>query len=417
MKLIFVLASFAVVFIFMGCIQQPMGESLLSPSKKGAQGITDDTTSTPDNGNLGIQPDNSELVMNIDDSDTVEITGSCIDLDRKNNRILVEVFAGEDESVDPYISNALSDYCQNISSGLPITDKCFWVTKGVGLVEEASLPTQRSFPQCHNGRFGFSVKLGKILGPNVKYTVRYKLRTLDGLLADTIWMRTSVYRSLNTPVINTVTFSTASATQCLIKTSPARFNDQIYYTLTGSVTDTGGATISWTPYQDMSTALTLDGLSVFSWNDYGPSNIILQGLTYNYTLTSKESLILGAPSSVSSVVSCETTRLKTALTTNPAPNTCFLRLSEASSINSSWNLGGGGAVSYQWGYSTVPNWADMNLAFTTAACSVTETPDTVICTQAGLPGGTTFYFAVREIGNLVPLQIGKWSEAIQCTTP
>ena len=414
MRLIFVLASFAVIFLSMGCIQQPMGESLLSPSKKGAQGITDDTSTIPDDGSLGIQPDNSELVMNVDDSDIVEITGSCVDLDRKNNRILVEVFAGEDESVDPYVSNALSDYCQNISSGLPITDKCFWVTKGVGLIEEANLSTQRSFPQCHNGRFGFSVKLGKILGPNVKYTVRYKLRTLDGLLTDTIWARTSVYRGLNTPIIDSATFN-ASTTQCLIITSPARFNDKIYYTLEGTVKDADGTTFNWTPYPDKTTALTDVGLSVFNWNEYGPMGVILQGLTYSFTLKSKESLVLGAPSSVSSVVNCETNRLKAELTTNPAPNTCFLRLSETSSINLGWNPGGGGAVSYQWGYSTIPNWADMNLSFTAAACN--EGADTPICTQAALSSGATFYFAVREVGNTMTPQIGKWSEAIKCSVP
>lgn len=412
------LLPFLLSFIFWSCNQQPVGKSLLVASKGGLSDESEDTISAPDNGSLDIQPDNAELLMNIDDSDTIEITGPCKDLNRKNNRILVEVFAGEDESVTPYISNALSDYCQNTSSGLLITDKCFWVTKGVGLVEEAGLPTQKSYPQCHNGRFGFSIKLGKILvtagGPNLKYTVRYKLRTLDELLADTNWARTSVQRGLNTPTINSASYTASPSMQCNVQTSPARFNSSILYTLTRSTTDAAGANFTWSSFVNQSTATTVPGLSVFNWDDKASANIILQGLTYNYTLTGTESQYsyapLATPSSTSSTVSCATTQLK--VTSSPATaNTCYVRLADTVFANSLWDAGVGvGNVMYEWGHSTVANWVGPESSAQAGYTSVCT--DEVTCTLGGLVSNTTYYFAVREVGS--DGQKGKWSDIAQC---
>lgn len=420
MKLIFIIVPLIVYYFFSGCTPQAATGTLLSPSKNSSS--TDDNLLNPDNGTLDIQPDNSEMVMNIDDSDTVEITGKCADLDRKNNRILVEVFAGEDESAEPYISNSLSDKCQTDISGLPITDKCFWVTKGVGLVEDADLITQRSFPQCHDGRFGFSIKLGKVLvnsggAPNSKYTVRFKLRTLDGILSDTIWSRTYVFRSLNVPAINSATFTATPSMQCSVKTSPARFNSNILYTLTRSSTDSAGVVKNWTSYLNQSTATTVDGLSVFSWNDTSLANIILQGLTYSYTLSSIESLYqatytlpLTAPTASSSVVACVSEALK--LTSSPPTlNTCYVRLADTAVANPLWDASGGvGPVTYEWGYSTVANWVGPDSSAQVGYASTCF--DEIVCTQAALASNTTYYFAVREIGS--DGQKSKWSEVVQC---
>ena len=239
MKLKHFFALFIAMFLYIGCSRQPIGNSLLSSA---SSNLIDDSTSTDDDGELDIQPDNTAMTVYVDDTDKVEITGNCKDKDRKKNRIIVEVFAGDDETQDPYISNSVSDLCQNVlkDAGLfaPLT-KCFWVTKGVGLIEDVNLPTQRSFPQCHGGRFGFSIKLGKILvpsiaGPNTKYTVRFKLRTLDGILSDSPYSRVSVARELGTPVIDSANFSIVTGPpndtiQCKVKASAARFNFGILY--------------------------------------------------------------------------------------------------------------------------------------------------------------------------------------------
>ena len=430
MKLKHVFALFIAMFLFFGCSKQPIGTSLLSSGRAGDS--HDGSTSTSEDGELDIQPDNSAITVHVDDADKVEITGNCKDMDRKKNRIIVEVFAGDDETQDPYISNSVSDMCQNVvnDAGLfaPLT-RCFWVTKGVGLIEDANLPTQRSFPQCHGGRFGFSLKLGKILvpsiaGPNTKYTVRFKLRTLDGILADSTYSRVSVARELNTPVIDSATYSITTTTlQCNVKTSPARFNFGVLHALTRTITDAAGTVgAPLTLYTGISTISILDGSSVFSWNDQpnGTTNIILQGVTYNYTLTSAETNFSYVatppmPTAASTATTCknslgqdftDTLRLSP---TPPAPtaNTCFMLLLSRANPNF------GGAVTYEWQYNLTSNWvgADSNAQGTgiLATCG-----NTTACTQAGLVAGTTYYFAVREkAGGFV----SKWSDVFSCRPP
>lgn len=411
----FVLFMGLFLALFLGCSQQPMESSLLTSAKSGE---STGEEIPPEEAQLDIQPDNTSIVVNIDDSDRVEITGSCKDLDRKKNRILVEVFAGEDENtLTPYISNAISDACQTIDAGLPTTDKCFWVTKGVGIVENAGLATERSFPQCHNGRFGFSVKLGKILvpasGPNLKYTIRFKLRTLDGILSDTAYSRVTVTRELNTPVVDSASQDIASVVdipKCNIKTSPARFNFGIRYSLTRTYTDAAGTVNApLTRYSNVSTSDITDGSSVFSFADVstGGANLMLQGVSYNYTLTSTEAnfAYATAPTSSSSVVTCTTAQLKLS-PTPPAPTagTCYLQL--LSAVNTFWGAG----VTYEWAYSTTSSWvgptSSAQTGFNLATCGSVSA-----CTQAGLVAGTTYYFAVRELS---AGQIGKWSDVFSC---
>lgn len=423
-------ALFIAMLFYFGCSKQPIGNSLLSSGS--SSDSIDGSTSTDDDGELDIQPDSTAMTVYIDDSDKVEITGNCKDKDRKKNRIIVEVFAGDDETQDPYISNSVSDLCQNVvnDAGIfaPLT-KCFWVTKGIGLIEDANLPTQRSFPQCHGGRFGFTVKVGKILvpsiaGPNTKYTVRFKLRTLDGILADSPYSRVSVARELSTPVIDSATYSiTPTTLQCNVKTSPARWNFGILYTLSRTLTDAAGATLTLPSlYTGVSTISTLDGSSVFSWNDQpnGTTNIILQGAAYSYTLTSTETNFSyittpPTPTSASTAVTCKgtlgqdyTDTLKLS-PTPPAPlaGTCFMQL--LSRANPNWPA----AVAYEWQYNLTSNWVGADSSAQGAGIAAT-CGNTTACTQAGLASGTTYYFAVRETSGGF---VGKWSDVFSCKPP
>lgn len=412
------------MFLFFGCNQQPIGNTLLSSGNTG-NSVIDTTTTTDEDGTLDIQPDNAEMTINVDDSDKIEITGTCKDLDRKKNRILVEVFAGEDETVTPYISNDLSDKCQTAAADIPIGDKCFWVTKGVGVIENAGLPDEKSFPQCHNGRFGFAVKLGKVLvqaaGANLKYTVRFKLRTLDGLLSDSTFGRVSVARGLNVPVIDSATPSTTTI-QCDIKTSPARFNFGIQYALKRTYTDSKGVTgAPVNLYSNWITDNITVGMSVFSYNDFPlsvPLNIMLQGVTYNYTLESAESYFsyapLAAPTKSSSTVSCETARPQITQT-DPGIllQTCPMKLLD----NTANPLSAFGQVTYEWGYNTTNTWVGPTFSAQTGFTVTTGldcAAGATTCTESGpqLQSKKSYFFAVREIGN--DGQIGKWSNTFEC---
>lgn len=428
MKLNHLSALILASLFFFSCNKQPIANSLLTSSRSGE---TEDTTSTSDDGDLDIQPDNSTITVKIDDSDKVEITGSCKDLDRKKNRIIVEVFAGDNETVDPYISNSVSDLCQNVTenAGLVAGTPCFWVTKGVGLIEDANLPTQRSFPQCHGGRFGFAFRLGKILvtpppDPNRKYTVRFKIRTLDGLLSDSAYSRVSVARELNTPVIDSAAYSVTPTTlQCNVKMSPARYNFGILHTLTRTITDAAGTVgAPLTIFANFTTSGITDGSSAFSFNDMpnGLTNIILQGATYNYTLTSIENNFSyittpPTPTAVSEAVTCKNSQgqnFTDTLKLSPTPppptaGTCYLQLQTRANPN--WPS----AVAYEWGYNVTATWVGPDSSAQGAHIAAT-CGNVTACTQGGLASGPTYFFAVREVSGGF---VGRWSDVFSCKPP
>lgn len=501
-----VLTILTSVFIF-GCTQ-PIGSSLLSNYSSTCDPLKDsncDSSGSSASGQVEINATNSVLSVPMEDGEQVEIAGTCIDQGHKNNRILVEVYAGEDESSDPYISNAINDLCypstNSIRSGLEatvanpksmvigtaqgytfsgsggtapytyaivlgsgainagtgayvsgpatgtdiieVTDasgqtsrsivtvlsgittpavttdnkKCFSVTRGIGLVEDAGLPTERTFPQCHNGQFGFSVRLGKVLAnptlgqPNYKYMVRYKLRALDGTNLDSVWGKVVIDRALSTPIVESVTNVHASQ-KCTIKTKPARFNPGILYTLTRTYTDILATNAGTTNlYTNANTLGTVVGTSVFEWDDVG----LVDGVTYNYTLTSTDAnygYSPTPPTSSSSVVSCTTKRINVAMSATPVSGTCYmgLKTSAAEIENTIFNP----YVTYEWGYSsTNSGWigADgkSNSGYTAAACG-----NTAVCTEAGLTVGSIYYFALRA-KNLVTGEIGIWSPVVPCS--
>lgn len=393
-----------------------MGKTLLSSPTTTT--TTDDSTSS--DGDLEIIPDNTNLSVNLDNSDRAEVTGTCKDLDRRKNRILVEVFAGDPNVVlTPYISNALSDKCQTIASGLPITDKCFFVTKGLGLVEDLGLPTERSFPQCHNGRFGFSVKLGRALetvtpGTFDKYVIRIKLRTLDGILSDSVVSEVSVDRNIMAPVIDSVTADQDNFA-CNLKMSASRFSPTVQYALSRTYTDADSTNVGPTTlFSGKTTASIIDNDSVFSWRDdnlvstHAPPSVagVIAGVAYTYTLTATDaSYVYGvAPTKTSNSVTCTIDRPTILPNGNPTANTCYLFMS--GKVRS--------GVESQWAYSTTAAWTGANgdgAAFTAATCDPTFLPTG--CTQTGLTTGVTYHFAVRDT-NPATSQTGRWSNIVSC---
>lgn len=423
MKLNRVLASCVALFLLWGC-SQPIGTSLLSAGSSSST----ITTTTEETGDLAIQADNDTMSVLIDNSDKIEITGTCKDLNRKKNRILVEVFAGEDETVTPYISNAISDKCQTIDSGLPLTDKCFWVTKGIGLIEDAGLPTERTFPQCHDGRFSFAIKLGQILVnstpglANLKYTVRFKLRTLEGILSDTAWSRVTVDRNLGTPTIDTIEADTTNFA-CTLGMSPARFNQNILYSLSRSYTDSASSTGVSTLFTGSNSGLITTNDSVYSWKDNNYSTThalfptvygVLSGVKYSYTLTATENQYVYStiPTQASNVATCELPAPTVNATVAPTANTCYVTMQ--GNINPAITLG---TVTTQWGLSTTTGWTGTDgsgATFTdiTSSCNPSFMP--TACTISGLAAATTYYIAVRERGYA---QTGKWSNILTCRTP
>jgi|GEM_PF-5097750 len=444
----------------MSCNQQPIGKSLLSGTKAAD---VDDTTPAPNEGDLDIQPDKQTMTLNIDDSDRVEITGTCKDLDRKNNRILVEVFAGEEENtLTPYISNVFSDKCQPSATtvGLTDADKCFWVTKGIGLREETGLPTEKTFPQCHNGRFGFSVKLGAVLvnptpgQPPLKYLIRFKLRTTEGLLAETAFSKLTISRKLLTPQI-AVSLSTTDF-GCKVTTSnAARFNPKIKYKLERKNTDTVPPLVPpntpplvhpYTLFDDKDTFDTFLGDSVFEWLDdngskthlapvppppllppalpvYTAPNGIISGMTYSYTLTATDKnfnyaapplvgpVVGPAPTEASKTINCEVPRPMVGLSFPVAPGmtSCFMQMFGNPLINPGID---NGLVSVEWGYAInnsgwIGTEANAATAPFSAGCGSLNTCD------EPLAPNISYFFAAREINNQDNSK-GKWSPVALC---
>ncbi len=440
-------------------------------------------------GVLSISPDSTGGITSlVEAGDIVEVAGSCVDLDRRNNRILVEVFAGTDESVNPYINNDISNECQqtnnavtagvepsdlrmpsNVSMGhsqvytfaasggtppyiyglfsgvgmvnagsgaftspaangeaiISVTDgigrvfystaqidntvmmpvatavsnKCFWVTHGIGLnLTEAGSPVEKILPQCHNGRFGFSFKAGKAQ----QYKVRFKIRTIDGMIQDSPRGDVTVTRTLSPPLINTIS-SDVSLGKINLLSSPSRFNFNVLYSLSRTATDivatTGAAELFTNTY--MTTNILDAGSSVFNFDHVG----VVDGVTYNYTLTARDISVAGAPALTTASSAVKSLMVPASVIESGGSsvmNTCFVRILSGAPANP--------YVNYTWGYSsTSAAWTGVNLngaMFIPATCG-----NTSACTQPLLTAGTTYYFAVRSTGGGLT---GKWSNTIAC---
>ncbi len=451
-----------VAFLFLAACGSPVGTTSLLTS--GSSSTTPSTTTGEESGELEIRAENQELTVNIEDNDKVEITGSCSDLNRKKNRIIVEVFSGEGdaENGNPYISNSISDKCLPAvgtftGNGTLVGEPCFWVTKGVGLIEELGLPTQRPFPQCHNGRFGFAVRLGAVMTAPAptgsRYTVRFKIRTQEGIISESPWSRAFVTRKLSIPVIEDVK-ANQNEYSCTLEMSPARFNQNITYDLsrvqTGTVVS-GTGTVSTTTLAlfggRISSANITPGTSAYSFvsNPSTTLHPVIAGMSYVYTLNSLEatsylaggfSYTLPLQESFTSPKTCVINPQSIELTPGIPPQnvpigiggtgpTCFLRFLNAGLPSARpENPQLGSTVELDWGFSTLANWTGPNKDV--APPGIIGQANGQTCSGAtfcnatqvnsSLVANTTYYFAVRErvIGSN---QQGKWSQEVACTTP
>jgi hypothetical protein len=362
-------------------------------------------------GAIDIQPNSLTMSANMDVSDTIEITGSCRDLGRRNNRILVQVFAGDlNESVDPYIDNTTSSKCLNLASGIPVGQNCFAVTKGIGLIEDAGLPDQKDFPQCHNGQFGFSVRLGKILTDpalGVSYLVRFKLRTQDGSLNDTVWSRVTVNRALTPPAINSATVDPLNY-RCTLANSLARFNQNIAYTLQRTYTMLNGT---------QSAPSLIGGFPATSASPLGylyADSALVDGVDYSYSLVAAEgeysAFYPGPQTATSNAMICKIPPPVMGAGLNPTAGSCYLTLSQINTVTP--------GISYDVGYViNTPFWTTTNVTPTIVGCnagSFNSSP--YYCTISGLASGATYNFSVRARG--IGGEIGSWAvSTFSCKPP
>lgn len=422
--------SLAVVALFLlllsaGC-SNPVANSLLTDQSSSCDSITDSSCSTDNEGDdstsssaVEIQADSDTLTANMDGGDIVEITGTCKDQGRRKNRILVEVFAGElDETVSPYISNDFGTKCLSVVpdlSGIAAGSECFWVTKGAGLVEDALLPSERKYPQCHNGQFGFSVRLGKILteAQGTKYQIRMKLQTEDGSISQSTWNRVTVSRGLTAPAITTA-LVVPSTISCNLTNLIPRFNENIEYTLNRTFQLRNGTT-SAVVNPVMFTGITSANTNVFSFVE-GP---LVEGVPYTYSITAEETeyTYLTPQTKVSSTIPCRMNEPVLVAADIPTTGSCYLSVAVGNPDPT---------VEYEIQYGSAPNWSgtppSANGTGTVVGCASGTIRDRC---QINLPSNVTYYFAVRAFRDTVTAnnvaditeESGFWSNEISCRPP
>jgi hypothetical protein len=304
------------VFIFQGCTQA-LNSTLLSAGGKPCE--ENCTTSTPGTitGELGIIPDEGEIFASPEGTDLVEISGSCKDLGRDKNRILVQVFEGEDDSRQAIIDNSIDLNCQDnisttslLSSG-GVGKTCMLVAQGIGLADQSE--TVAKYPQCFNGRFSFQLRFGRIIrkdtflndrsdatNPKVRYLVKMKLRTNNGATSDSAAATMVVRRDLPTPIFSVT--PNKENDRCEINFNPSKFRDSrytLYTTWTGPSWAASGSltnTVSGTIYADKQPTFPPlgDGTTIEKFYHFGqpidPSATIglMPGVTYTYRMQSAD---------------------------------------------------------------------------------------------------------------------------------
>jgi len=303
------LSLLLLMFVFHGCTGAVNNSTLLSEFKPCTENCS---SSTPDaiQGELSILPDEGEIYSSPEGSDLVEITGACKDLGRKSNRILVQVYEGEDDSVSPIIDNSIGIVCQDnisttsLASNGGAAKTCMLISQGIGLADAGQSTSQ--FPQCFNGRFSFQLRMGRIIrrdttandktdaNPRVKYLVKLKLRTTEGITADSGTSTLVVTRALQTPSFSVT--KNKENDRCEINFNPSKFRDSrytLYSTWTGpSYAASGSMTniISGTVYVDRSPTFPGlgNGTTIEKFYHFGEpldSSIgLMPGVNYTYRM-------------------------------------------------------------------------------------------------------------------------------------
>lgn len=391
-----------VFFSLFACNPQAQ-QSLLGTPQPCTDASCAQTDATSIAGDLSIDPENSVTSQNVEKGNLVEIAGTCKDLGRKNNRIIVEAFHIEDdESILPYVNNSISSNCQINILGLTTAQQCFFVTHGNGLLE-----TGQTYPQCINGRFSFQVRLGDVskVGATVKsYLVRMKIRTTDGVTSESGWARTTVQRNISPPNFS-VTINSQS-NRCEVKIEPYKFKDATNATdnipsITYAIKrQEVGYTAAYAQNPAVLTTPPPDRLSgFFPYNvdfiDFGDSianfydgrgfaysaltptvALSLQpGVKYNYYVQARA----GADdSAISAVKTCEIEA--PIIAGSYVGSVCSLTLTS----------GAVAGMQYQWAYSTSAHWTDNSpTSGNIIACGSGPS-----CTYT-MPSAGTFYTSVR----------------------
>ncbi len=428
-----ILNFFILTFLSLAISCNPQGQkSLLSSGAECDTSVCTQSTATKIEGDLSIDPNSSQTTVNIEKGDIVEIAGTCKDLGRKNNRIIVEAFHVEDdESILPYVNNTISPNCQFNILGLLSSQQCFFVDHGNALVETGQL-----YPQCINGRFNFKVRLGSVSksGATFKsYLVRMKLRTTDGITSESGWARTTVVRKLSPPTFTVLASGTLS--RCEVKIEPYKFKDSaavenipnITYAIKRQAigTDASGAqspaAIPVVPADRLAGFFPAD----FSQIDQGDSIAnFYDGGVAAYTVLSPTIAVNPQPGvkynyHTQAQAGADLSEISTAKICQMQPPT----------INATTSVGGGfvlcnmnlvtGAVpgfNYYWAYSTIPKWTSNSNPVGTAISSCNPIPPSLSCTfDMTALGKGTYYVSVRtELGGFY----GKWNTLeVPCPRP
>jgi hypothetical protein len=426
------------VFLFSSLSCNPQAaKSLLSGPDSCVDSVCSQNSKTEITGELSLTQ-NSTATQNIEQGDLLEVSGTCVDLGRREQRILVQVLPVDDDpAVMPYIDNSISKKCQLNTVGLLTTQQCIFVSLGNGLTEvDSTTGDTRLYPQCVNGKFSFKVRLGtvsKVSGTIKNYLVRTKMRTINPV-GETGWNETKVTRKLSAPKFSLI--SKPQQNICQIRIEPYKFKDAVLaqenipnilysirqqavgYTATGSQNP---AVIPSTP------PLRLGGSGFFPFDvtqiDLGDSIAnffdgrtnpfvvlagtvpvsIQPGVKYNYTVQARA----GADDSVLS--SSQTCELPIAINIGSSTGlVCSLPLALGSAVP---------GFLYEWQYSTVPGWTSSNgngQGFIPCATDP-AVPCNFSLAAGSFASGGTYYAAVRTFDG--GAFYGKWSNEVACKKP
>lgn len=354
-------------------------------------------------GDLSITPDSTQVTLNIEKSDSLEVSGACRDLGRYDNRIIVQVFEGEDEAVQPILDNSASSSCLGTSTTTPVINgtRCFWNTTGAGIVE----PTTE-FPRCFNGRFSFRVRLGKVIrdGSNniLNYLVRMKLRSANPS-GDSAFARVVVNRFISKPSLSVVVPSTSNPTaqlRCEISVNPFR-GAKVGYELQKTVTASGGVIPSpdFNIYPTFPAPMQVAFPDVDFGADTGSTvqkfydDNVIHGVTYSYSVQASDFLYTpSAPHEVSGyseIVNCKTPTPQPQSCVCITGGVCYVSVDRISKY------------AYEWSYrADAANWPANfpGTASTGAGCGTGTNPSCLLpaCSTTGASSCQMTGLAVNE---------------------